>query len=273
MTDMAAVEYWDRRRARIFSRKGGWVLGKGVSSHGYSMLDELVGRASFFQVLVLNVTGTLPEKRLSDWMESAFICLSWPDARIWCNQIGAFGGDARVLPSAAICAGVMASDSRMYGPGTVLETCDFIAAAASSLQGGHSVADFIDGAAKRKGKIIVPGFMRPIATGDERVAAMRRVAANLGFEDGPHLAAAYQIEEYLAENHAEHLNLAGYMSAFLLDQGMTPHQGYIVFSLCVNGGVHACYEESYSKPSGSFLPLRCGDINYIGVKERPVPHD
>lgn len=273
MTDVAMVDYWDRRRARIFSRKGGWELGKGVSSHGYSMLDDLVGKASFFQVLVLNVTGTLPEKRLCDWMQSAFICLSWPDARIWCNQIGAFGGDARVLPSAAICAGVMASDSRIYGPGTVLETCDFLAAATRALQAGNSVMDFINSSARRKGKIMAPGFVRPIATGDERVTAMRRVAENLGFEDGPHLAAAYRIQEYLVENHGESLNLAGYMSAFLLDQGMTPHQGYIVFSLCVNGGVHACYEESYSNPSGSFLPLRCNDINYDGVKERPVPHD
>ncbi len=273
MTDKASVDYWDRRRGRIFSRKGGWVLGQGVSSHGYSMLDDLVGRAGFFQVLVLNVTGKLPEKQLSDWMESAFICLSWPDARIWCNQIGAFGGDARVVPSAAICAGIMASDSRMYGPGTVLETCHFIAAAARSLQQGHSAAEFIQAHARNKGKTMLPGFVRPIVTGDERVTAMQGVAKNLGFEDGPHLAAAYQVQEYLIENHGESLNLAGYMSAFLLDRGMTPHQGYIIFSLCVNGGIHACYEESCSRPAGSFLPLRCDDINYCGEKERAVPHD
>ncbi len=273
MTDLAPQDYWQRRRGQIYSRKGGWVLGQGVSNQGYSMMDDLVGNASFFQVLLLNVTGKLPEKRLSDWMESAFICLSWPDSRIWCNQLGALGGDARVSPVAAICAGIMASDSRLYGPGTVLDTLHFIARATKSLRAGHLVTDFIEGHAKHKGKILAPGYIRPIAIGDERVAAMQRVAENLGFEDGPHLTAAYRIQEYLSERYGESLNLAGYLSAFWLDQGLAPYQAYIVFSLCVNGGVHACYEEYQKNPPGSFLPLTCDDIEYVGVNERPVPHD
>lgn len=273
MRDWAKLDFWQKRRGQIYSRKGGWVLGQGTYSHSYSMLDDLVGKASFFQVLLLNVTGQLPDKRLTEWMESAFICLSWPDPRVWCNQVGALGGDARVLPSAAICAGIMASDSRMYGPGTVLDTTNFIAQATRLLQAGQSAADFIESQAKPRGKIMIPGFIRPIASGDERVAAMQRVAKDLGFEDGSHLAAAYQIQEYLSETYGESLNLAGYLSAFLLDQGMDPYQGYIVFSLCVNGGIHACYQESLGNPPGSFLPLQCEDINYTGVKERSVPDD
>ncbi len=273
MTDVDTLDYWQRRRGQIYSRKGGWVLGQGVSNQGYSMLDDLVGKASFFQVLLLNVTGKMPEKRLTDWMEGAFICLSWPDSRVWCNQIGALGGDARVLPSAAICAGIMASDSRLYGPGTVMDTLNFIDQATKSLLAGQSVADFIESHAKRKGKIMVPGYFRPIAAGDERVAAMQRVAVNLGFEDGPHLTAAYRIQEYLGKKHGESLNLAGYLSAFWLDQGLDQYQGYILFSLCVNGGIHACYQENHENPPGSFLPLSCQDIKYTGVKERPVTHD
>ena len=273
MTDLGPQDYWQRRRGQIYSRKGGWVLGQGVSNQGYSMLDELVGNSSFFQVLLLNVTGKMPEKRLSDWLEGTFICLSWPDPRIWCNHVGALGGDSRVLPVAAICAGIMASEYRVYGPGTVLDTSEFIIKATKSFRAGQAVADFVESHAKRRGKVLAPGYIRPIAAGDERVAAMQRVAKNLGFEDGPHLTAAYRIQEYLRTTYGESLNLGGYMSAFLLDQGLTPNQGYILYSLCVNGGIHACYEEYQSNPAGSFLPLTCDDIEYVGVKERPVPHD
>jgi citrate synthase len=247
------------------------VIGQGVSNHGYSMLDDLVGKAGYFQVLVLNVIGKLPEKRLTDWMESAFICMSWPDARIWCNQIGALAGDARVSPVAAVCAGTLAGDSKMYGPGTVLAAVDFIATATREIEAGQSVASFIAARATVKGRMMAPGYGRPIASGDQRVAAMQRVAEQLGFTVGRHLATAFAIESYLLDSMGESLNLAGYMSAFLLDQGFQGFEGYVIFSLCVNGGIHACYAENRAKPAGSFLPMRCADIAYAGFAERAVP--
>lgn len=265
------IDFWNRNRGHIYSNKGGWTLGEGISNQGYSMLDDLVGKASFFQVLMLNVTGKLPDARLAQWMEAAFICLSWPDPRIWCNKIGALGGDARVAPIAAICAGIMASDSKVYGPGTVLDTLHFISAARSASLAGHSVCEFIESQARIKGRLMVPGFARPIATGDERVAAMQDVAEKLGFVDGVHLGVSYEIESYLVQQYGESLNLAGYLAAFWLDQGLDHYQGYIVFSLCVNGGIHACYTEYRDKSAGSFLPLKCNDIDYVGVPERPVP--
>lgn len=40
-------QFWDERRGKIQSKKGGWVVGKGVFNHGYSMMDDLVGKASY----------------------------------------------------------------------------------------------------------------------------------------------------------------------------------------------------------------------------------
>lgn len=263
--------FWDASRGQIRSRKGGWRIGKGVVNHGYSMLDDLVGKASFFQVLVLNITGVLPERRLADWLESAFICLSWPDPRIWCNQIGALGGDARVSPVASVCAGTLASDSRIYGPGTVLITAQFLFDARDAVAQGKSVEAFIESSARRKGRLVVPGFARPIASGDERVAAMRRYSADLGYAEGPLMVLAWEIDAYLQQHYGESINLAGYISAFLLDLGMAPFDGYLLFSLGVNSGVHACYGEYRERAAGSFLPLRCEDIEYNGIAERAVP--
>src|SRR3989304_7010505 len=122
--DTRPTAYWDERRNIIRTRNGGWRVGKGIFCHGYSIMDDLVGRVSYFEVMLLNITGRLPEKKLATFLEAAYICMSWPDIRLWCNQIGALGGTLKASPIAAISAGVMASDSRMYGPGTASDALD-----------------------------------------------------------------------------------------------------------------------------------------------------
>ena len=92
---MNDTTFWDQRRNRIRTRKGGWRIGGGISVHGYSLLEDLVGRRSFFEVLYLEVAGKLPDPRLARWLEASFLCLAFPDPRIWCNQIGALAGSAR----------------------------------------------------------------------------------------------------------------------------------------------------------------------------------
>ena len=123
----------------------------------------------------------------------------------------------------------------------------------------------------QKGVPVIPGFSRPIAAGDERVPVMDRISSDLGFEVGPHLALAYEIHDFLWTHYGEGINLAGYIVAFLLDQGMTDQEIYRLNTLCVNSGIHACYGEAYDNPPEAFLPLRCDDIDYQGRGCRVVP--
>ena len=121
------TSFWDTRRGKIRTRKGGWVISEGVVySHGYNLLDELMGRISYFQLLILNATGRLPERSVADWLEASFFCISYPDARIWCNHIGSLAGTLSTSPIAAVCAGLMAADSRLYGPLAVVNSAKFI---------------------------------------------------------------------------------------------------------------------------------------------------
>jgi len=263
---------WEERRGIIRSRKGGWVIGEAIYNHGYSMMDDLVGKASFFQVLVLNVTGNLPERRLADWLEALFICLSWPDARIWCNQMGSLGGTLRTSPVAAVAAGMLASDSHMYGPGTLLAATRFIEDALAASKQGASVAEIIRPFQRRAGTSpIIVGYGRPVATGDERVVAMAGVADALGFAIGEHLALARQIEQEIARDFGETMNLAGYLTAFLCDQGFSAVEIYRMSAIMVVSGVHACYVESFDALPEGFFPLRCDDVKYCGRASRPVP--
>lgn len=267
------TEYWDKRRGKIYSRKGGWQVGSGISLHGYSLLDDLLGKASFFQVLILGITGRLPEERYAKWLEATFICMSWPDPRIWCNQVSAFGGELRATTSSAIAAGIMSSDSIMYGPGASLDAIDFIHHAYDFKENGGSVTKFINERASTRLGLRTPGYGRPIAKGDERVAAMIDYTAKLGFKDGPYFRLAMEIEAYLMKHHQESLNLAGYMAAFASDQGYSKLEMHRMISTCVNGGLHSCFAESRDQVSDSFLPLRCSDIEYTGPEERQInPH-
>jgi hypothetical protein len=270
------VKFWDERRGIIRTRKGGWELGKGVTCHGYSILDELLGRASFFQVLILNVTGRLPERRFSEWLEAAFICMSWPDPRLWPNFVGALGGTMQASSIGAICAGTLAADSRIYGPGTAVDALIFIIDAMKKKKSGWSVQEIVEEQCDASGKLSMPGYIRPFARGDERVAAMQRVADDLGFEVGSHLQLAYEIEAFIYEEFGEAMNLAGYLAAFFSDQELAGEKMSVneisrMCSLIVNAGVHACYSEAADRPPESLLPLRCDDIEYKGESERPVP--
>ena len=271
-SDISYIDSLEQKRGKIFSKTGGWFPGKGVFCHGYSMLEELVGKKSYFQILVLNATGKLIEKPLADWVEAIYGCLSWPDPRIWCNQIGALAGAARTSVVAATTIGSLAADSRSYGPYTLLGGVEFIQDAFRQHQAGATAEDIVEKiTAANRGKPYIVGYIRPIAKGDERLEAMEKFSKTLGFQVEPHLTLAYEIEQVLMRRFDEGMNINGYMSAFLSDQGFTADEVYRMFAGMVASGVTACYLDTYHRPPETFLPLRCDDIDYQGAAPRTVP--
>lgn len=259
---------WDRLRGVIRSRIGGWRVGDDVFIHGRRLFAELLGEVSYFQLLVLNITGRLPERRLAEWVEGTFMCLSWPDPRIWCNQIATYAGALRTSPATAASAGILASESRLYGPGTVLAATDFIVEAHRAVAAGATPVEVIEAFRRRHRTRALPGFGRPVARGDERVAAMKRLAQQLGFPVGSHLTLANAIERELIEECGEYMNLAGYIMAFLSDQGFTAAEIHALYSVCVEAGLLACYRDTLTAPPEGFMPLRVDDIHYVGPPPR-----
>jgi citrate synthase len=266
------VMKWDKYRGNIYARKGGWEIGKGIMTHGYSLLDDIHGKCSMFQLMIMNVTGKLPEKRLADMLEGFFICMSWPDPRIWCNKMGVFSAQTKSFVTAAIAAGGLAGDSKIYGPGSGRTVGPFMRLAHQSIvEKKISVGEFIQLHGYRRGKLYAPGFARPLARGDERVPAMRELAERLGYQNGEYMEMANKIEAYLEEKEGESLNLAGYFAAFMMDQGFTDEQIMGVTAISVTGGVYAAYFEYVDQSPNTFLPLKVTDIEYIGPATREVP--
>jgi len=264
--------FWEKHRGVIRSRKGGWKMGKGVFCHGYDMMKDLVGSYSYFQVLILNATGRMVTRALADWFEAIHICLSWPDPRIWCNQVGALGGSLRATVVAATTAGILAGDSKAYGQKPLFEGVTFIQRAMSQRNQGLDTQEIVaQECARHGGKPQIMGYARPIAKGDERIPPMERVAKELGFAIGPHLELAYDIETILMERFNETMNINGYMSAFLSDQGLTAQEVYRICAVLITSGVTACYLDTFERPPETFLPMRCEDIDYQGQPPRAVP--
>lgn len=267
-----SIEWLDSRRNKIYSFNGGWFPGKGVYCHGYSMMEELIGKKTYFQIMILNATGRLVDKSIADWSEGIYGCLSWPDPRIWCNQIGALAGTARASNLAATVMGSLAADSRTYGSLPIVEGATFIRHALKKYKEGMSVAQIVTEVANANGgKPMIVGYVRPIAKGDERLEAMERVTADLGVVQGEHLMLAYEIEKYMRETYDEGMNINGYVAAVMSDNGFTPEEIYNISAVAVGSGVTACYQDTVRRPPNNFLPLRCDDIDYQGQAPRVVP--
>jgi hypothetical protein len=263
---------WDHNRGVIRSNVGGWIIGHGVMNRGYEMMDDFVGKLSYMQVVIFNVTGRIPERRLADWFEAVHICLSWPDPRIWCNQIGALGGSARASSLGSIVAGILATDARSYGIKPLLEGIPFIQRAKLNYDNGLSIRDIVENESKgHDGKPLIMGYMRPIAKGDERVPALERLRRDKGIPMGEHLTLAFGLNDYLEKDYSEAINVNGYVSAVVSDHGYTAEEVYRILSVAVASGVSACYIDSRNKPAEAFMPLQCEDVEYKGAELRPVP--
>lgn len=266
------TEFWDQRRNKIVSSIGGWQGGKDVVSYGYSLMKELLGKKSYMQMIVLNITGKLINENLAKWLEGNFIGMSYPDSRIWCNQVGALSASSRTTVVSATVAGILAADSRAYGGSqTSLLGMNFIQNALKEYQQNDTIENIISKVKFKNNKPVIVGYARPVAKDDERIKPHEEMTLKLGFSPGEHLTLAYQISQYLEKHYALKMNIGGYTSAFLSDQGFSPEEVYQIKALVVSSGVTACYLDGKKAPPDSFLPLRCDDINYVGVAPRQLP--
>ncbi len=260
---------WDVNRGKIFATGG--LMEGAVFCRGYNMMTELVGKTSFLQVLILNVTGRLVERRVADWVEGYFICVSYPDPRIWCNQIGSLAGSARTSPIAAVTAGVLASDSHLYGPGNAEASARFIQEALLLKTQGYTALQIVELHRNDPSKSKIIGYnSRPIFKGDERIVPLQLLMKDLGFPVGPHLQLVHEIEQVMGEKTGETINVLPFRTAFLSDQGFSPEEQSILMSQTVFSGVTACYTQAMNNPPDTFFPLRCEDIDYQGVPVRTL---
>lgn len=269
---MKSTDEWDRRRGKIVTSIGKWTGGQDIRLRSYSLLNDLFMKKSYMQIMALNVTGRLISPALATWLENNFITMSYPDARIWCNQIGALAGTMHTSPTAAVAAGCLGADSRAYGGSLTSKLAmQYIMSALERIRAGASIYDLINEAPLKNGRPSIIGFARPVAKDDERITPHRQMSASLGFTPGGHMTLAEKLSEHLTTHFGMGINIGGYTAAFMADQGFSPDELYNLKSMCVASGVMACYIDQLHQPFSSFLPLRCTDVDYQGAPARTFP--
>lgn len=264
--------YWDFRNNNILSKVGHWRGGVDVTLEGgYSLMNDVMGTMSYMQLIVLNATGKRIEKNIADWIEVFFMGVSYPDSRIWCNQIGALSGDTGCTPAVSAALSILAADSRAYGG----SQATFISMSSQKeayekYVSGISLAEIVKAYRNRNGKPIIVGFARPVEREDERLKPFERIQKKLDITVGSYLQFAKKMSLHLFENHRLSINCGGYASAFLLDQGFSPMDGYRINAFSVASGAVACHRNLEELPSNSFLPQKCSDIKYTGIARRKI---
>ena len=262
-------EYFQSRVGKIFNAAGGWRIGASVWCHGEDLHNTIVPRDGYFSYLMRLATGELPDPALARWVEAAFMCMSWPDSRIWCNYIGTLMGDLGSSPVAGALMGTLASDSYMYGGGAAVGLHRSVCEIKRLREQGLSCEQIVEQhKEKNKGKLRLMGYSRPIAKGDERVAVLVKLARSLGLKEGAHEAAALALDTYLHQSMGEGLNGGGIMAAIIADHGIDESGFYDLFSFCTIAGVLACYKDAKARPARSFLPMRVSDYDYEGPAPR-----
>lgn len=264
------TQFWDNKRNRITSGVGVWRGGEDVFFQGYSMKDDLIGKKSYMQIIILNATGRLVEKSFSDWLEGNFIGLSYPDSRIWCNQIAALLATNGVSPTAASAAAILAADSRAYGGSYTSQVgIEQLSEIKSKYQDNQSFEQSLSHCNRRNGKPMINGFARPVDKDDERIAIYESLRKQLSIDIGEHLAFALQLSDYLQSKFGLAVNSGGYANAMFLDHGFSGEEAARIKAAAVLSGAIACFRDNQNMRT-EFLPMKCKDIEYKGPKPRPL---
>jgi len=192
---------------------------------------------------------------------------SYPDARLWNNRVAALAGTVRSTGTLGIAAAYAVSEAQIYGWGAVLRASEFLCRTKMRVDAGEDIAELVS--AELKHKRGISGYGRPIVSADERIAPLMAKVRELGFDGGPHLKLAFEVEKILLEGRWRlRMNYAALAAALCADLGMSPREYYFSSMPAFLAAMPPCYMEAAEKPEGLLFPLPCKVMLYEGVSRR-----
>jgi hypothetical protein len=200
-------------------------------------------------------------------MNALWTYTSYPDARIWNNRVAALSGSARSTGSLGISAALAVSEAHIYGRGNDIQAITFFIATRKRLAAGGNLADCLQEEMKAHRRIA--GYGRPLINADERIVPIMSKAAELGFDQGPHIQLAFAVERFLLDSGRNlRMNYGAALAAFGADLGLSPEEFYLFMIPSFLAGMPPCFLEARHAVEGSLFPLRCADIAYDGPAPR-----
>ncbi len=251
----------------LITEMGAWFQGERVVFRGRDLFNDL-NEKNWMDLLLFGITGRDFDARQITLFERIWtLCTSYPEPRIWNNRIAALGGTARTTACLAISAATAISEASIYGRRPDIRAIDFLFRAKKHIESGGDLGDLIKREFKTYGVIL--GFGRPIIERDERIGPILQVANELGLDQGEYVRLAQEIESTILQNHGgPRMNVAAILAALAADQGMDTQDYYRFMILSFSAGMFPCYIDAFNKAEGSFFPLRCERIMYLGKSPR-----
>lgn len=245
---------------------GACIFGERVIFRGKNLANDF-GDSSWLELLCFGITGKFLKNEKIEFLNAAFVlCSSYPDPRLWNNRVVSLAGTARSTACLAVAAATAVSEATIYGRRADIRACDFVTRGNSKYKKGEPIESIVNyELTKYRG---VPGFGRPLTSGDERIDPLLAKAKSLGLDRGEHLLFINKVQVYLKESRKRmSMNVAGLFAAILADMGITPEEHYSICVLAFSAGFFPCFIDAEKKEEGAFFPLSVSRVNYEGVDQ------
>lgn len=257
---IAHEDRWNTRMGMVFP-------GKRVVFRGKDLFHELKD-IRWMELLLFGITGRRFDEKQIRLFESIWsLGTSYPDPRIWNNRVASLAGTVRSTATLGLSAAISISEATVYGRRPDVRAIDFLFRTRRSLEAGATLPDIIrDELRKYRG---IAGYARPFVNDDERILPVTHLAERLGYGDGAYLRIAYEVEKTLLNlRYRIKMNAAALGAALAADQGLSGYEYYLFLTPAFIGGMFPCYIEAAEKDEGTFLPLSCNRIEYLGKESR-----
>ncbi|MBI2380731.1 MAG: hypothetical protein HYV16_08250 [Gammaproteobacteria bacterium] len=221
---------------------------------------------SWLKLFVYGITGREFDDQAIALLNYVWVSTSYPDARIWPNQVAALAGSMRSTGPLALTAGMAMSEASLFGGRPFVRGLDCFQRLSAALADGSALEDWLEAEITENGTIF--GYGRPIARRDERIPHMLVKLKTMGWEKRPTVVLALRIWRYLESTRGIEMNIAALYCAIGAELEFSVREFQSFMTLCFSAGMAPCYHEALEKPVGCFLPLRCASVHYTGVSAR-----
>ncbi len=256
---------------RLVTEMGAWFPGERVVFRGCDLHHDL-GRLEWIDLYMFAITGRhLPHHHLQ-MINALWVQTSYPDPRLWNNQVSALAGTARSTGNLAIAASMAVSEATIYGRRTDIRAIDFLQHTRRALAQGADVVELVEQRLAQTRSL--PGYGRPVVSRDERILNLMPLVEEYGFAEGEYVRLVFSIEKILEQQRRRlRLNYGGLAAALGAEMGLSPREHYLGSMMAFLAGMIPCFLDGADKPEGSLLPLRCSRLEYEGHPRRAWASD
>ncbi len=253
-------------RGHIYTSTGATLKDrKDFEYMGHRQFRDLTGKISWMQHLILSMTGRRISKKEGRFLEVLAVMTNYGDPRLWMHQAAAAATSMGCTPGQSLVAGLATIEGERLGPSPAHQAAEFFATV-HALHEKSSLGKLLEEKLAQGGTFF--GYGRPLVNTDERIPVVMQFARRYGYAKGTFVQLSFQIERWIKRKKGIVLNAAGLTSALMLDLGYSPREIYAFWCSAFTGGMHAMIWEQNQREPGTFLPMACEDIEYVGRKPR-----